>query len=177
MDLMWSSRQVRSISTETPSHNGGLGRRTVSTGRHVIYRHSYANARFQAYTIRLTVTDLELSDRHEIEIDIVRPALQEADVSSLTWVRLTETEGAFDGIRGFAIDPEALFLLTTIWIQFAALLMGERIGWVLSDIECCGAIATRDAGEIFVASLVACILVAITVETGRFGESKFDAVI
>ena len=39
-----------------------------------------------------------------MNVDILRPAIKEADVSSLTWERVTEVEGSFDGVRGFAID-------------------------------------------------------------------------
>ena len=85
------------------SVNWGDG--NTSRGRNVIYRHSYANARFQAYTIRMRATDDRgLFDEHVLNVDILRPAIKEADVSSLTWERMTEVEGNYDGVRGFAID-------------------------------------------------------------------------
>ena len=152
---------------------------TVSTGRNVIYRHSYANARFQAYTIRMQVTDSRgLSDTHEIEIDIVRPALREADVSSLTWVRLTEAESNFDGVRGFTIDPEGtLFAHNYLDIVRRSDDGGQTWDDVLDDVECCGGLAHRDAGEIFVASPSGLYFSGDNGENWTlFDESKFDAV-
>ena len=35
----------------------------------------------------------------ELEIDIVRTAIREADINGLAWQRITETEGNYDGVR------------------------------------------------------------------------------
>ena len=126
----------------------------TSRGRNVIYRHSYANARFQEYTIRLRATDDRgLFDEANLTVDIMRPAIKEADVSSLTWVRTTETEGNYDGIRGFAIDPGGT-LFTHNYMDIVRRSTDGGDNWVdvLRDVECCGAIATKNAGEVYVAS-------------------------
>jgi streptogramin lyase len=126
----------------------------ISRGRNVIYRHSYANARFQVYNVRLRATDDRgLFDEHTLTVDIVRPAIKEADVASLAWERVTEAEGTHDGVRGFAIDAAG----TLFSHNYNGLVRRSADGgdtWVdlLEDIECCGAIATRNAGEIFIGS-------------------------
>ncbi|MEE2758177.1 MAG: PKD domain-containing protein, partial [Myxococcota bacterium] len=61
----------------------------VSRGRNVVYSHSYANARFQVYTVRVRATDDRgLFDEHVLTVDIVQPAIKEADINSLAWRRV-----------------------------------------------------------------------------------------
>ena len=126
----------------------------VSRGRNVIYSHSYANARFQAYTIVLRATDDRGAfDEARLSVDIVRPAIQEADVSALTWERITETEGNYDGVRAFDIDPGGtLFSHNYMDIVRRSVDGGDNWQDLLRDVECCGSIATKNAGEVYVAS-------------------------
>ena len=138
--------------TVTISVDWGDG--NVSTGRNVIYTHSYANSRFQAYSVRLRATDGRgLFEEHVLTIDITRPAIKEADVSNLSWERMTEAEGTHDGVRGFAIDSAGtLFTHAYTEIVRRSSDGGETWQDLLADVDCCGQIVTRNAGEVFIAS-------------------------
>ena len=125
-----------------------------SRGSQVVYSHSYQNSAFRAYNIRVRATDDRgLFDEHVITVDIVRPATKESDVSSLAWRRMTEAEGTHDGVRGFAIDSAGtLFTHNYMGIIRRSTDGGDTWRDLLEDVECCGNIVTRDAGEVFIAS-------------------------
>ena len=84
----------------------------------------------------------------ELEIDIVRTAIREADINGLAWQRITETEGNYDGVRAFALDAAGT-LFTHNYMDILRRSTDGGDNWVdiLRDVECCGAIATKNAGR------------------------------
>jgi streptogramin lyase len=118
-----------------------------------VYRHTYPRE-YGERTITVRAEDGRGGvDQEVIEIEIEMPELSEADVSSLTWTRVTPAEGNYDGIPTFGVDPNGV-IFTHNYMDEIRRSSDDGANWetVLEDVECCGEVFTREPGQVFIAS-------------------------
>ncbi len=87
---------------------------------------------------------------------LVRPAPAEAalaDLSAVVWERMTPIESNFDGVQAMAIGADGtIFIHDNIGRIRRSGDEGRTWNTLLEGIKCCGSIAIRRAGQIFVAA-------------------------
>ncbi len=122
--------------------------------RAVISTHSYPRGRYEAYQVTVTAEDVRGGRaEHRLTITIEEPQIIKADIGSLTWRKITPTEGRYDGVRSLAITPAGRVFIHN-YVDEIRRLRDDGQTWdtVLEDVECCGAMVARGPGEIILAS-------------------------
>ena len=120
----------------------------------VVATHSFPRGRYGTYPVTITVSDTRGGqDVHTLDVTIEEPRVVKADVNSLTWRKVTPTEGRYDGVRSLAITPAGR-VFTHSYLDEVRRLRDDGQTWdtVLDDVTCCGAMTTRGPGEVIVAS-------------------------
>ena len=126
---------------------------TVTRSRGVVSRHRYPAGVFRSYNINVSVDDARGgSSSRRLEVAFEEPEIRDAEISSLAWERLTETEGSYDGVRTFDIAPDGVIISHNYMDQLRRSTDGgENWVTVMENVECCGMVAARDPNQ-FVAA-------------------------
>jgi hypothetical protein len=125
----------------------------VTRSRGIVNRHRYPAGIFRTYTINVSVDDNRggVSSRR-LEVVFAEPEIRDAEISSLSWTRMTETEGSYDGVRAFAIAPDGVIITHNYLDQLRRSTDGgENWATVMENVECCGTVVARDPRQ-FVAA-------------------------
>ena len=147
----------------------------VDVGGGVIYRRRTTMNDSERNTIRIRAEDERGGfDTAEVEIEIEPPEIAEIDLAGLAWTRVTPTEGRYDGVPTFAIDSTGT-IFTHNYMDLIRRSSDEGRTWetVLEDVECCGKIATRRAGEVIVASPGGLFSLVTMASRAVWSESKY----